>query len=135
VFRYLLPAFTVLLACAPAIPPGALPGAELRVSPREVEAGGEITLTLVNHSREDIGYNLCPVVLERRGDGEWRLRPERPAEVCTMELRILSPDQSADFRHRIPSGLPPGEYRFRAGIEHPLGERQTGIASHPFRIR
>jgi hypothetical protein len=51
-----------------------------------------------------------------------------------MELRILAPGASADFRHTIPAGVRGGEYRFRVGVEAPLGEDRVEVVSGPFRI-
>lgn len=107
----------------------------LNVEPAEVRGGDEVTLVLVNASGEEIGYNLCPSVLDRREGSEWVERPERPAEFCTAELRILAPEDSATYTHTVPPGLPAGEYRFRAFVEAPLGEARVEVASHPFQIR
>jgi hypothetical protein len=125
----------LLGACAPHEPgDGPGNGLELRVEPLEVRAGDEVMLTLVNGSSHDVGYNLCPAALERQEGDDWTERPERPAEVCTMELRVLAPDASSTYRHTIPARLPAGEYRFRVGLEAPLGEGRVEVASHPFRV-
>jgi hypothetical protein len=123
-------------ACAPQEPSGDPVGvAELRVSPDEVAAGEEVDVTLVNRSEDLLGYNLCPAVLDRReGDG-WVEDPLRPAEVCTMELRTLAPGDSGHFRHTVPPALTAGEYRFRVGIEAPLGGGRVEVASGPFQVR
>lgn len=121
--------------CAP--PEGSPEGGEavrLTVEPGEVRAGDEVTLTLVNGTEHHIGYNLCPAVLDRREGSDWVERPERPAEFCTMELRVLEPGGSTTYPHTVPAGLPAGEYRFRVGVEAPLGEGRLEIATPPFRI-
>lgn len=123
------------LACAPHEPGNGAGGAmELGVEPGEVRAGEEVMLTLVNGSSGDLGYNLCVATLDRREGGQWVERPEPPAEFCTMELRVLGPDDSASFRHTIPAGLPAGEYRFRTGVEAPVGGPRVEVESHAFRI-
>ncbi len=108
--------------------------AHIAVNPDRVTGGGRITLTLSNRSEHDLGYNLCPVALERRVGDEWESRAERPAEVCTMELRILNPNASATYEHTVPRELPSGTYRFRASLEWPLGGSQVSIASEPFEV-
>lgn len=124
-----------LVGCAPGNAPGEPTGtAELRVDPESVEPGGEVLLTLVNRSDDPMGYNLCVAVLERREGGEWVEWPERPTEVCTMELRILDPEESGSFRHTLPGRVPAGEYRFRTGVEAPLGEDRVEVASEIFRV-
>jgi hypothetical protein len=107
---------------------------ELSVEPAEVRAGDEVILTLVNRSGDPVGYNLCVAVLDERRADEWVERPERPTEFCTMELRVLPPEESATYRHTVPAELPSGEYRFRTGVESPLGEGRVEVGSSPFRI-
>jgi hypothetical protein len=126
---------SMLAGCAPADPadgPGAV--ADLRVTPAEARAGDEVMLTLENRSDRPLGYNLCPAVLDRRAGADWEEWPEAPAEVCTMELRTLSPESSSSFRHTLPSRLEPGEYRFRTTVEAPLGEGRVEVASEPFAV-
>jgi hypothetical protein len=129
-----------LWGCAPADPGSGPQGpAELRVSPGEVSPGDEVMITLLNRSERELGYNLCVAVLDRRegeGDeaGEWVEWPDPPAEICTMELRVLDPGNTSSFRHTIPGGVTPGEYRFRTGVESPLGEGRVDVVSDSFRI-
>lgn len=108
--------------------------ATLMVEPDRVSAGGQITLTLTNRSDRQLGYNLCPVAIERRDGDEWELRPEQPAEACTMELRILQPGSEDTFQHTVPTTIPAGTYRFRAQVEWPLGDEQVNIASETFEV-
>jgi hypothetical protein len=109
--------------------------ATMTVEPASVAPGGAITVTLTNNSDQQLGYNLCPVALERMVGDEWEQRPERPAEVCTMELRVLDPGSSASYEHTIPPGVPPGSYRFTLRVEWPLGADQVGVVSEPFEVR
>jgi hypothetical protein len=121
--------------CVPADPGNGPAGsAELQVSPESVRAGEEVMLTLVNRSEQDLGYNLCPAVLDRREEDDWVEWPVAPAEVCTMELRVLAPAGSSTYRHTIPGGVEPGEYRFRTGVESPLGEGRVDVTSAPFQV-
>jgi hypothetical protein len=108
--------------------------AELRVNRSMVAAGGEIELTLVNRSQNQIGYNLCTASLERLLAEEWQQVPESPAEVCTMELRILQPGGSDSFQHTMPAALQAGVYRFRTGVEYPLGDSFTAVTSGRFEV-
>jgi hypothetical protein len=109
-------------------------GAQLSVEAGSYRAGAQIVLTLTNRSPDMIGYNLCPAALERRTGDSWATVPERPAEVCTMELRTLAPGSSDDFPHTLPATLTPGEYRFRVGIEAPLGGSQVTLVSNGFQV-
>jgi hypothetical protein len=128
--------FVLVGACArqeAAEGPGGM--AELRVAPEAVGAGDQVMLTLVNRSDGDLGYNLCPAVLDRREGGEWVEERLRPAEVCTMELRVLPAGDSSTYHHTVPSALRAGEYRFRVGIEAPLSGGRVEVASGPFEVR
>jgi hypothetical protein len=121
--------------CAPAGPPAGAGGvADLRVTPGEAQPGDEVMVTLANRSDRELGYNLCVAVLDRREDGDWVEWPEPPAEVCTMELRMLSPGETASFRHTLPPRLVAGEYRFRTDVEAPLGEGRVTVTSAGFRV-
>jgi hypothetical protein len=131
-----VPVLAAMLAgCAPADSAGNTGAvADLRVTPTEARAGDEVMLTLENRSDRPLGYNLCPAVLDRRAGEDWEEWPEAPAEVCTMELRTLSPESSSSFRHKLPSGLEPDEYRFRTTVEAPLGEDRVEVVSEPFAV-
>jgi hypothetical protein len=108
--------------------------ADLTVEPAQARAGGEAILSLTNRSDHEIGYNLCPAVLDRRVDGEWERHPEAPAEICTMELRALDPGDSDSYRHTLPATLPAGTYRFALGVEWPLGEGRVELTTEAFEV-
>jgi hypothetical protein len=124
-----------LIACAPQAVEENGAGrafADLTAQPATVRAGGTVDLTLTNRSEHALGYNLCPASLERRVGDDWQQHPESPAEVCTMELRVLQPGASGTYQHTLPPTLPAGTYRFWAGVEWPLGEDRVGIRSTTF---
>jgi hypothetical protein len=108
--------------------------ADLTVEPAQARPGGETLLSLTNRSDQEIGYNLCPAVLDRRVDGEWERHPEVPSEICTMELRVLDPGHSDSFRHTLPATLPAGTYRFSVGVEWPLGEGRVELTTEAFEV-
>ncbi len=108
--------------------------ARLTVAPAGARVGDQVTLTLTNRSNQQLGYNLCPVSLERQEGERWESRPELPAEVCTMELRMLAAGASATYDHTLPA-IPPGTYRFRLGVEWPMNGGQVNIASEPFEVQ
>jgi hypothetical protein len=108
--------------------------ANLQVSPLEARAGGEVMLTLENRTASELGYNLCPAVLDRRTADGWEQWPVSPAEICTMELRTLGPESSSSYRHTLPRRLDPGEYRFRTFIEAPLGGDRIEVSSSSFEV-
>jgi hypothetical protein len=129
----------VLAGCAPPAPApapgtGGGPVLDLTVQPQPARAGQEVVLTLTNRSDREVGYNLCPTLLQRRVGGDWQTSPVPFTEVCTMELRVLAPGDSATFRHPLPTGIPAGTYRFWAGVEWPLGGARAGVQSAPFEV-
>ena len=97
-----------------------------RVSP------GVYRLALDNGTDHQIGYNLCPSVLERRTGSEWT--PVSSNEVCTMQLAILNPGADATLEKR-PGALAAGEYRYVTRVESPLQTPQTTVATAPFTVR
>ena len=92
----------------------------------------QIRITLHNGSDAPAGYNLCTAVLENDTGTTWS--QVRTDEVCTMEIRTLAAGESATFDKTLPAGLQPGNYRYLANVEVPLGPPQTGIASNSFAI-
>ncbi|HSJ24724.1 MAG TPA: hypothetical protein VK929_08665 [Longimicrobiales bacterium] len=133
---FFIAAVAGMVACAPYPADGAGDGAfaELTVTPDRLRAGDSLELTLTNRSEQQLGYNLCTSAIERRtAAGEWEVHPVPLAEVCTMELRVLDPGASDTFRHNLPA-LQPGTYRFRAGVEWPLGGDRVGVTSTTFDV-
>lgn len=111
-------------------------GLRFTVEPAAAAPGTTITLMLSNGTTHQIGYNLCDSGLEQQQDGSWRRVPHEV--VCTQELRLLMPGQTARYQRNLPSSLGAGRYRFRTGVETPLNRDKPGldrIASEPFTVR
>lgn len=87
-----------------------------------------IRLTLANGSAADIGYNLCTARLERRAGDQWVPVPDD--RMCTMELRLLSPRDSARDARVLDPSIEPGTYRLVLRVEG-AGD----VATNPFEIR
>jgi hypothetical protein len=111
-------------------------GLRLTVEPRVAAPGATVTLVLHNGTAHEAGYNLCSSGLgQLRSDG-WHGVPDN--RVCTRELRIVMPGSQARYQTRLPTSLAPGEYRFRTGVEAPLGRGIPGlerIYSDSFTVR
>lgn len=70
-----------------------------------------MTLLLANRTPDQIGYNLCDSGLEQwRGD-VWHSVPVQ--SVCTRGLRVLAPEQVAQYEKRLPTNIPAGHFRYR----------------------
>ena len=119
-------AVTVLLlaTCAPAT---TTPGLSFRADP---VSSNTVRLTLGNGTQSQVGYNLCASGLQRRSGSEWTA--VQTDDVCTMELRTLSPGADATFEKQLPASLPAGEYRYVTNVESPLGSAQAPVATNSF---
>lgn len=111
------------------------PGINLGVSPTTLIVTDTLHLSLSNVSTARAGYNLCWVSLDRKVDGRWAAFPWPSSRVCTAELRVLSPGQTAHGVVVLPSSLRPGIYRVRTGIEWPLNGSQREVRSEQFNVR
>lgn len=133
--RRLTSAAAILLcACTPSMQSGnPVTDVTLTVTPAAAAPGDSITLTLSNTAAERIGYNLCTSSLERQRGESWDVVPADV--VCTMELRMLDPGATADYRTALPPTLAPGSYRYTTSSElMQTGSRHT-VASDPFTVR
>lgn len=102
----------------------------LSAAPGRTTAGGTMTLTLRNDSREQIGYNLCSSAIETSGG-----RPVPTDRICTMELRLLEAGRSANYSYELPEQLADGTYRFLAQVEWMGSNRRSGVRSNSFEVR
>jgi hypothetical protein len=74
-------------------------------------AGQSVGATLTSHSTDTLGFNQCANrTIEARDGEEWR-KYEEPGRICTMELRLLKPDETQTLTMALPSALPAGRYR------------------------
>lgn len=102
----------------------------LRALPREVAAGGTVTLMLSNGLPERLGYNLCTSALLASDGSE--VRTDR---VCTLELRTLEPGRSATYPYDLPESVRAGTYRLRTQVERMGSGTRTTLISNEFTVR
>jgi hypothetical protein len=127
--------FAVILALTASAAAGTRcghPSITLDVRPERVAPGDSLRLVLRNGSTEALGYNLCLSALERRVDDTRQTVPSD--RVCTMELRILAPNQAAEYATEVPDTLSAGEYRYTTEVEWMEHGVRNPISSHPFRV-
>lgn len=120
-----------LIGCSTPAPARETPF-DLTVSPPSPEPGGEVTLTLVNNTVQQIGYNLCTSTLERETGSGWE--PVPSDRVCTMELRTLGPGMTDSFTLTLPPALPDGVYRFQANVENLAEGTRRDVATAVFLV-
>jgi hypothetical protein len=104
-------------------------GVELS-APEEANSGSGVTLTLLNGSAAQIGYNLCTSSLESSAGREIPTN-----QVCTMELRLLEPGGSATHRYSLPVNMLEGSYRFATQVHWTDEGRTATVRSNAFEVR
>lgn len=98
------------------------------------DAGAPVITRLTNRTGRRVGYNLCRSRIERQNDeGDWR-PVQAETEVCTAELRSLSPGQSATYTFRIPPHSRRGAHRIRTTLEDLQGGSGLDVVSNAFTI-
>jgi hypothetical protein len=102
----------------------------LRASPEQLSAGGTVTLTLSNGTREQLGYNLCTSALQTA-----ERREVRSDRICTMEIRTLEPGRTASYSYELPGTLGRGSYRLSTGIDRMSSGTRVTVTSNSFRVR
>lgn len=71
-----------------------------------------VGITVVNVSRNDATYNLCPRTIQRRVADTWQTVVRDPAGgFCTAEARFLAAGASIQTTVGVPYDLPDGTYR------------------------
>lgn len=100
----------------------------------QYEAGEVAALRLHNPLDEPVGFNACTWTLERRGDEGWKAAPFEDARICTMELEMLAPGESATPEFGLDDRLPAGKYRFRAVLHTRATGSRTVRLSEPFHV-
>ena len=131
--RWLLLIAGVLAGCGPAAR-GASGAADvtLAVEPARVRAGEPVTLVLRNQSSDTLGYNLCSSALEREANGQWQ--PVPSDRMCTMELRMLTPGESARYPVALEASVGAGRYRFVTSVERMGSGTRESVTSAPFAV-
>lgn len=98
--------------------------------------GDTVTLTLTNSSDRWIGYNLCTSDLEVRNGSRWeRVRKMPENSACTMQLDLLPPGGSDEYRQPVYDFIQRGTYRFRDEIEWMDSGAEFEVLSNGFRVR
>ena len=73
--------------------------------------GATVTMRIASQSRDTLGFNQCSSrAVERQEGANWVAHPE-PDRMCTMELRLLMPNETQTATTDLPATLPAGTYR------------------------
>ena len=98
-------------------------------------AGATVAMTVKSQSRDTLGYNQCSSrVVERQEASSWVQVPE-PDRMCTMELRLLNPNETQTAKTDLPATLVSGNYRLvlTLGKQSPAGGSVRAV-SPTFRV-
>ena len=129
----LLGCLLLLVACGPSIQgEGEGDAVSLRAEPSTAAPGDTVELILANRSDATLGYNLCSSGMERRTGTNWA--PVPSDRMCTMELRMLPPGESARFPIGLDSDLSAGEYRFVTTVHDQAAGSSTQVRSGVVRV-
>ena len=74
-------------------------------------AGATVTMTVKSASRDTLGYNQCSSRSVERQQGSAWVAVAEPDRMCTMELRLLLPNETQTAKTDLPATLAPGTYR------------------------
>src|SRR5689334_18413071 len=117
---------------------------DLEVDRTQYAAGDTVRMRIISREDAGYGYNACMRTVEWRRSGEWFSVPEE-GRMCTMNLAILAPGQTAEATTTLPETMRPGDYRVvitfsREESPMPGGRMASGapaparVASAPFRV-
>lgn len=86
-------------------------GATLTLDRASYSAGATATMRITSQTSDTLGYNPCSSrIVERQVGSNWVAHPE-PGRMCTMELRLLMPNQTVTNTTDLPADLRSGTYR------------------------
>lgn len=86
-------------------------GATLTLDRTSYSAGATVTMRISSQTSDTLGYNPCSNrIVERQEGSGWVAHPE-PDRMCTMELRLLMPNQTVSNATDLPANLRRGTYR------------------------
>lgn len=86
--------------------------------------GERIALTLTNHGRQELGYNLCGSSVERKEGGQWVTAAATDGGTCEAVLLLLHPGARTSAEVRLRDDAPAGEYRI-----HDRGDWRPNIVA------
>lgn len=121
-----------LFACRSTVPT-TRSGVEFMTDASAYAPGDSVRLQLVNHEDQEIGYNLCFSDLAREDEAGWVVVPDTMT-VCTTELRLLAPGDTATYVKTLMLGVEPGTYRYQTGIEFQGDGQREEVGTNSFRI-
>lgn len=105
--------------------------------------GATMTARVLSQSQDTLGYNPCSNrTIERHQNGNW-FPVQEPNRMCTMELRLLMPNESQTVRMDLPSTVTAGTYRVVLTLSRqrsappgaPANWGTVRVASESFRVQ
>lgn len=86
-------------------------GATLTLDRTTYAAGAAVTMRITSQTRDTLGFNQCSSRAIERQDGSRWVPHSEPDRMCTMELRLLMPNETQSANTDLPDNLRAGTYR------------------------
>jgi len=112
-------------------------GVTLSLDKTAYAPGAAVVMTINSQRADTLGYNQCSDrSVERETASGWVEHPE-PDRMCTMELRLLKPGETATAQTNVPADVTAGTYRIvlrlRPERADAPGTPVTAVSA-PFRV-
>jgi hypothetical protein len=112
-------------------------GVTLTLDKSDYTPNAPVVMTISSQRADTLGYNPCSDrSVERDTGGVWVVHPE-PNRMCTMELRLLLPQQTQTAQTALPVDLVSGTYRVVLQLRPQRSDSAPSpvrAASAPFRV-
>ena len=99
--------------------------------------GATAAMRIRSHTRDTLGFNQCSSrVVERQEGSGWVAHPE-PGRMCTMQLQLLMPNDTATATTDLPQDLRAGTHRIVLGFsrQSSVNPGTVRAASPAFTVR
>ena len=110
-------------------------GVTLTLDRASYAPGATATMRITSQTRDTLGFNQCSSrAIERQDGSRWVPVPE-PNRMCTMELRLLMPNETQTATTGLPATLSAGTYRMvlKLGRQSTQGGEVRAVST-PFRV-
>jgi hypothetical protein len=110
-------------------------GATLTLDRASYRPGATVNMRIASQTRDTLGFNQCSSrVVERQEGTRWVPHPE-PDRMCTMELRLLMPNETQTATTDLPATVTAGTYRMVLTLSRQsTTPGEVRAVSAPFRV-
>ena len=110
-------------------------GVTLTLDRASYAPGAPVTMRITSQTRDTLGFNQCSSRTIERQEGNGWVPVREPQRMCTMELRLLMPNETQTATTDLPATLSAGTYRMvlRLGRQSTQGGEVRAVST-PFRV-